>query len=185
MMLTDDQRWLLAGVGGWEMADCFGWPAQGIDRLMTSMYAASLARRDQRYPEWLEGGFRCGYGRIESCRKVDASNVVVSKRQLASFAATIDDDLVQRLRDTRAAQKKEAVRWCGACFCPDARWHENSSDPLYGDRWHPTDEQYKQHLRFSTRLAATLQAIVVEACGFQQRTGQLDLLVTETLGQPQ
>ncbi|GAB36462.1 hypothetical protein [Gordonia otitidis] len=186
MTLSTEQRWLLAGVGGWEMAECFTSPGRGIDRLMTSMYSASTARRDDRYPAWLEGGFSCGYGRIESHRTVGAVTVVVTKKQLAAFAARLDDDVVRRLRDALAALGTETIRWSDTCFCPDPHCVDNNpGDPLYSDRWHPTDEQYQEHLDFSMRLAASLQRLVLEACALEAPVGQLGLFVTETLGAPQ
>lgn len=39
-ILTENQRWLLAGVGGWMVADCLTDPDAGIPRLMRAVLEA-------------------------------------------------------------------------------------------------------------------------------------------------
>ena len=175
-VLTHEQRWLLAGVGGWPIAECLTDPTHGISRLMTSMHGSSNGRRTEQFPEWLAGGVACGNGRIVSPwtwrpGADEAPHAAVTSAQLARFAATVPDALRERLREQLRENHRETVRWSTTCFCGDPSWHE--TDPIYRDRWHPTEAQRLEHnARYHANREA-LDALVLEACDVE--TPQLAL----------
>lgn len=166
-VLTHQQRWLLAGVGGWPIAECLTDPKHGISRLMTSMLGASNGRRTKQFPEWLATGLACGNGRIVSPwtwrpGSAETPHAVVTSAQLARYAATVPDALRERLREQLRVNHEENIYWSTSCFCgaPD----RHAADPIYRDRWHPTDAQRLEHnARYHANLEA-LNALVLEAC---------------------
>lgn len=186
--LSDDQRWLLAGVGGWMMADCLVAPQRGVRQLMASMCGSSTGRRDDRYPEWLAQGYSCGYGRIVAPMTWSANShtpplAVVTSRELARFAASVDADAIERLDTVRRALTIETVRWSTSCHCPRGmKWHEQESSPLYRERWHPTAEEDREHSELTRRLSLRLQDLILQACAVvPPEPGQLDLFDPDTV----
>lgn len=177
LTLTEDQRWLLVAVGGWMMADCFIAPERGIDRLMASRYGSSNGRRNDKYPDWLKDGFDCGYGKIVSPMfSSDEPHAVVTKAQLTSFAHSLDAGLVEQLRDARSAMTAETVRWSRTCHCGATGGDAHKSwGPSYEDLWHPSREQDDEHRKLNREQASLVQHLVLQACGFGEPVGQLDL----------
>lgn len=179
MGLSEEQRWLLAGVGGWQMADCLAHPDRGIAALMTSMYGSSSARRDDRYPDWLSAGFACGYGRIVSpglVRDGSARRVEVTNVQLAGFARDVDPEVRVRVREVRNTQQQEAQRWASSCHCGrGTEWHQLETDPMWRSRWHPTPEQDAAHRAYDLLLDEAVNELILEACNLIVPTGQLAL----------
>jgi hypothetical protein len=174
MALSEEQRWLLAGVGGWQMADCLAYPNRGIPQLMASMYGASNGRRDGRYPEWLSGGFSCGHGRIVSpCLFRDGvRRVEVTKAQLLAFSRQLNSEVCSRLREVRATQQQEAVAWADACNCAHIEVHEDTN-PAWSRRWHPSPERAAAHRTLDRLLDRAVTELVLEACGLAVTEGQL------------
>lgn len=108
MSLTTDQRWLLFGVGGWNMVGCLARPEYGIPQLFQSMLGSSHLG-DEVYearPAWKGHGFtttgkyiQLGWGRGDD----DAPNVRVSRQQLATYAKHLPQRTVDLLREHREA----------------------------------------------------------------------------------
>lgn len=140
--LTQDQRWLLFGVGGWPMVWCLAEPQTGIPHLMQSMLGSTNGRPAsvEDAPEWLEGGYRCGGGKIVSPGYSDQpARCTVTAKEIAAFAETIPPAVRTGLRANKAEGTRLAILSASYCHCPRqdcaAYWGPASI------RIHPTDEQ--------------------------------------------
>ncbi|NMO00844.1 hypothetical protein HH308_06405 [Gordonia sp. TBRC 11910] len=182
-MLTEKQRWLLAGVGGWMVADCLTDPDAGIPRLMASSFGSSNGRLTDDYPEWLESGVSCGRGRIVSPwfwrdeSSSDHPHAMIRKAELRRYALSLTTETRDQLREAHRANTREAVYWSTSCQCPRGiEWHAAQTSPLYRDMWHPTEQQVTDHYARARQVQDNLQQLVLEACGFQPvSVGQLSL----------
>ena len=101
-MLTEEQRWLLRAMGGWAIRDCLTYPEYGWSHLMQSMWGGSSRHREGR-PEFLRGGFQCGYGRIVSPGYGRDPLVMITKAEMMRFAKSLPARLVEDLRATTIA----------------------------------------------------------------------------------
>lgn len=101
--LSDEQRLLLAGVGGWVMV----WALTGsVDRLMDGHGCASRLRDIDGHPEFVDLGYRVEGGAVRLGWLRGSSDVVVTRRQIERYAASLEPELVARLRDCREREQR-------------------------------------------------------------------------------
>lgn len=173
MTLTADQRWLLAGWGGWMCADAL--LGEGITGMGGSS-SGIVTRTQLDYPDWLRQGYGYQEGIITSpwLSRGNTRQVKVTNAQLARFAADIPPAAIERLRVVRDAHRTEehsALDWClcGKTPCVSTTW-----GGVYTERRHPTDTDYRTHIERKRRLAYELQAAIEHALGLDAGQ-QLDL----------
>ncbi|WP_025088809.1 hypothetical protein [Mycobacteroides abscessus] len=169
MMLTEDQRWLLRMVGGWEMRDCLIGPA-GVTRLMQSCYGGTRLPTDG-YPFHLKG-FECGHGKIVS-RGIPV--VTVTTAQLNKYARSLPVDLVAEMRECATAAQRNNLRRHQFCHCGN----EPCGYAYMGDRICPPTEQQEADAKAEFwRCQDWTDDLLDRALGFtteDQPVGQLEL----------
>lgn len=130
-ILTEDQRWLLRMVGGWEMRDCLIGPA-GVTRLMQS-HRGGNGRGPDGAPPYIRG-FQCGGGKIVT---TGVPVITVTTAQLRKFAQSLHADLRDEMRECANASTRNAIlrhRFCGCGHTP-------CGYAYWGDRICPPTEQ--------------------------------------------
>lgn len=174
-ILTVDQRWLLRSVGGHEMLDCMIGP-DGVSRLMESMYRSS-GHPIEGGPAWLADGFECVKSKVVSKRPPIVSVTVV---QINRYAAQLDAALKAELVECRRADRAEAERvwkWC-RCGREAECLRANQGDPLYGNRYHPSEAEVLEHYEECWRIRDWTDDLLDRALGFEiagEQLGQLEL----------
>lgn len=174
-ILTVDQRWLLRSVGGWTMRDCMISP-HGVSHLMQSLYSSS-GRAIEGGPEWLAGGFDCIGGKVVSKRP---PIVAVTVAQINRYAAQLDASLKAELVECQRADRTENQRVMNWCRCGrEAQCVKaNEGDPLYGNRYHPSDAEVQEHYEADWRIRDWTDDLLDRALGLEvagEQLGQLEL----------
>lgn len=175
-ILTEDQRWLLRSVGGWTMRDCMIGPA-GVARMMQSLYG-STGHVIEGGPAWLARGFQCRGGKVVSQQP---PVVTVTDVQINRYAAQLDATLKAELIECQRADRGENARVLKWCHC--GREAEclkaNQGDPIYGNRYHPTDAEVQAHYEECWRIRDWTDDLLDLALGFAyadaEPIGQLPL----------
>lgn len=176
-ILTEDQRWLLRAVGGWTMRDCLIGP-KGVSHLMQSLYSSSCARFEGG-PDWLSRGFQCRGGKVMS---IQPPVITVAEAEINRYAAQLDATLKAELVECRRADRAENERvrkWC-QCGREAECLKANQGDPLYGNRYHPTDAEVLAHYEECWRIRDWTDDLLDLALGFEygdaaEPLGQLSL----------
>ena len=176
-ILTENQRWLLRSVGGWTMRDCMIGPA-GVTRMMQSLQSSS-GRVIKGGPDWLAGGFHCRGGRVMSNQP---PIITVDEAQINRYAAQLDATLKAELIECQRADRAETDRvrkWC-RCGREAECLKANQGDPLYGNRYHPSDAEVQAHYEEYWRIRDWTDDLLDLALGFQcgddvEPIGQLSL----------
>jgi hypothetical protein len=139
--LTNDQRWLLYFMGGWQIRDCLIGPA-GTDHLMQSTSGACRFTGPEGGPEWMTG-WDTHNGKIVSPGRGE-SRVVVTKAQINAYARSVRESVRAELVALRAEAGVEANRTRGWCHCP---WSQTAPNAHSGpcQRYHPTDDEDDIH----------------------------------------
>ena len=167
--LTVDQRWLLAAVGGRQMADCLTSPRAGVAKLMVSMSGSTDAHR-AGYPDWLTGGYSCGHGHIVSPFYAnDSPRVRVGADELRRFAHTVPEQLRADLAAICRAQSRELQAFWALCRCSDPRLC------VTPDAEHYSEPRYAQHVAAGRYYGAEIERLLLSALGLHEPVGQLDL----------
>lgn len=170
--LTTDQRWLLFVIGGWTMRDCLISP-DGTDYLMQTMSGACGLSGPDGGPEWLTG-WNTRSGKITAPPFGDV-RVMVTKAQINSYARALPDctrdDLIA-CREADAVEQRRTYEWC---HCP---WQHQAPNPHSGPckRYHPTDDEYDDHLVRVRAIAAWQTQLLRRALHLDTAGEQLDLL---------
>jgi len=173
-ILTQDQRWLLRAVGGWQMRDCLIGP-DGVDHLMQSMYGSTGVRINGA-PDWLHG-FQCGRGKIQS---IGIPAITVTAAQLNRYASRLDAELKAELIKCRGIARTEDERvrkWCH-CGRESECLKANQDDPFWGDRYHPTASEVDDHYEKYWQIRDRTDDLLDLALGFEtvdEPLGQLKL----------
>lgn len=176
-ILTENQRWLLRCVGGWEMRDCLI-SSEGVARLMQSMYSSTGSRIDGG-PDWLARGFDCRKSTVVSR---GAPSVKVTDVQINRYAAQLDAGIKAQLIECQHADRAENQRvwkWC-RCGHEERCLRANQGDPFYGNRYHPTDAEVEAHYEEHWRIRDWTDDLLDLALGFEyaddaEPLGQLSL----------
>ncbi len=177
--LTEDQRWLLRSIGGWAMRDCLLGP-DGVADLM-SRCSSSTGHRIDGGPEWLANGYTCGRGKIvcpwwtTDIGRPPVKSVTVTTAQLNRYARSLAQDVTDELREVRRALNAENIRrdWC-RCGREVECHRRNEGDPIYGGRYHPTDEEVDAHYRELRRIQEWQDRVLDRALGFEMVEDDLD-----------
>ncbi len=102
MTLSEDQRYLLLGIGGWPIVGALGDPEYGIPHLFDSWASATFLRAEALLgrPTWKGYGYQTKSGKVAIWTFHDAApiDVSVSKAQLAKYASTIPKSVVVQLQ---------------------------------------------------------------------------------------
>lgn len=149
-ILTEDQRWLLRGLGGWMMRDCMIGPS-GVAHLMQSLSSSSTAHVDGG-PDWLDSGYQCRGGKVMSNRQ---PAVTVDEAQINRYASQLDATLKAELIECQRADRAETDRvrkWC-RCGREAECLKANQGDPLYGNRHHPSEAEIQAHYEEYWRIS--------------------------------
>lgn len=176
-ILTEDQRWLLRGLGGWMMRDCMIGPS-GVAHLMQSLSSSSTAHVDGG-PDWLDSGYQCRGGKVMSNRQ---PAVTVDEAQINRYAAQLDATLKAELIECQRADRAETDRvwrWC-RCGREAECLKANRGDPLYGNMHHPSEAEIQAHYEEYWRIRDWTDDLLDLALGFQcgddvEPIGQLSL----------
>lgn len=185
--LTEDQRWLLRSIGGWAMRDCLI-GSEGVQDLM-SRCSSSTGSRIDGGPEWLANGYTCGRGKIvcpwwtTDIGRPPVKSVTITVSQLNRYARNLPQDVTDELREVRRAFNAENIRrdWC-RCGREDECRRRNEGDPLYGARYHPTDEEVDAHYRELRRIEEWQDRVLDRALGFRMVEDDLDGPKNERVG---
>lgn len=103
---------------------------------------------------------------------------MVTWTQLKQWARDVPTKLREQIAAVRLAEQAENARSWKWCHCgKEAECHRrNEGDQLYGNRHHPTDEEYEAHLEIVFDLRDQMRALLDEALGLgDEPVGQLDL----------
>ncbi len=167
--LTEDQRWLLFAIGGWEMRECLLGP-HGVDHFMQSCSSAYGHDGPAGGPAWLTGWTTSG-GKITAPPRGDV-RVVVTKAHINAYAATLAADVLADLSACRSADTQEHTRTAGWCRCP---WQHTAPNSHSGPctRYHPSDAEEQDHYDRCRRIRTWTEAVLRRALGID--TGQLAL----------
>lgn len=179
-VLSQDQRWLLLHMGGWQIVDALCSP-EGVSALMRSRWGATSGRASDLNgsPQWLEG---CGFETSSSVitarsRKLPA--VKIKAAEINRFAATIPADIKDELIECRKASTDNAVLRHRFCHC--GRDHETSY-PWDKDRiCPPTLKQENDASAEYWRIRAWEHVVLAKALGLNRQAqscesaGQLEL----------
>ncbi|CPW40662.1 hypothetical protein [Mycobacteroides abscessus] len=170
MMLTEDQRWLLRMVGGWAIVDCLIGP-EGVTHLMQSLQSSTGSKRPG-IPDYIEG-YQCGRGKIVTPWRGEP-RVIVTAAQINRYARSLPDELKAELREHAWRRNTNRYRGYQHCFC-------QSTPCGYGyieDKFHPTDEQVRDHAEEWNRLHCWENSLLDRALGVahsDEPAGQLEL----------
>ena len=171
MMLTKEQRQLLAVYPAGMVVDTIVNPDSGIARIRAGMCGGSRLDGPIRH-------FNTGNGRIHAGSFGEEPSVVVTFAQLKKWALSVPAELRDRIKAVRDLERAENARvweWCH-CPTPEECLRVNAGDPMYGGRHHPSEDEYRQHLDVVMDLRKQERALLDEALGLgDDPVGQLDL----------
>lgn len=168
-VLSEDQRWLLLHMGGWQIVHALCSP-DGVSALMQSRWGSTSGRASDLNgsPKWLEGcGFETSAGVITArSRKVPA--VKIKAAEINRFAATIPDDVKNELIDCRNASTANAVMRYRFCHCGP---NHDTAYPWEKDRiCPPTAEQENKASAEYWRIRAWEHILLAKALGLNGRS---------------
>ena len=170
-MLTKEQRQLLAVYPSAMVSDTIVNPEHGISRIRAGCCGGTRLDGPVR-------SFHTQSGRIEAGNLGEPPDTVVTFTQLKRWAESVPSGLREQIKAVRCAEQQEAVRAYRWCHCPDPEGclRSHAGDPLYGNRHHPTEEEYDAHLRVVFGLRDQERELLNEALGLvDEPVGQLDL----------
>ena len=174
-MLTKIQQELLFAYPSTLVSDTIIDPDHGISRIKAGQCGGTRSGTIQAFNTTSKGLVAGWFG--------EEPQAVVTFTQLRQWANTVPADLRERIRVVRAAEQAENLRVYKWCHChhgdPEraARCEKsNEGDPLWGGRYHPTDEEDKEHLVTVFDLRDQEKELLQEALGLgDEPVGQLDL----------
>jgi len=179
-MLTLEQRWLLMTMGGWQIVDALIGPG-GVNHLMQSQWSGNRFEPIPGAPEWMTS-WSTGNGRIVSPWGRDTEpRVTVTAAQINRYARTIPDEVrgqLEAIALQRSQHTWKSYDWCWCGRETECR-RANAGDPLYGDRYHPTEREISQHHADARRIRAYEGVYLAKALRLTaadlEPSGQLDL----------
>lgn len=182
MMLTKEQRYLLAGTDPGMLTITILDPLGGITQIKSRQGGGHLRQRDG-CPEWLTVYDTTNKGYVGREHFGGDVRVTVTWAQLKDFVRDIPAGVKDRLRVVRDAELAESDRAYGWCHCHHgdleraANCEErNRNDPLWGGRTHPSDAEYEDHLAIVFDLRDKERDLLMEALGLvAEPVGQLDM----------
>lgn len=140
-MNRDQREVLLYMREGDVLIDDFAWT-----QLMTSMRGGSGPRRKGE-PEHSVSSYECRSGKI-TAKFFDGTEVTITRATVRKYVTSLEPDLLDRLRDTRATHRAESRRTSSWCMCPEQRGEGKCMGGMKWEqpRYHPTDDEYDKHV---------------------------------------